>query len=478
MHRLIPDFAAARVLVVGDAILDRYWTGHADRISPEAPVAVVRIETKEDGVGGAANVAANIVALGGHAILVTPMAPDEEGLILTQRLQALGIDTRPVAAPDHRTVTKIRILARHQQILRLDEEDPAPLIPHAAVEAAFRTALPEARVVIFSDYGKGTLLHMEPLLAAARAAQKYVVVDPKGRDFARYAGADLLTPNLTEFEAVVGPCPDDETLAEKGQALCQRFGFGALLVTRSERGMTLFRPRLPPLHLPTRALDVFDATGAGDTVCAVLGLSLAAGHDLPHATGLANTAAGIAVGKLGAAAVTPAELLLALGSRFGDHFGIVTEATLLTELSMARLRGEQIVMTNGCFDLLHAGHVAYLAEARALGQRLVVAVNDDDSVRRLKGASRPLIPLAERMAVLAALGCVDWVVPFATDTPAELIANAAPDVLVKGGDYAPADIAGGEQVLKAGGEVLVLPFREGCSTSQIIDRVINGRQIP
>jgi D-beta-D-heptose 7-phosphate kinase/D-beta-D-heptose 1-phosphate adenosyltransferase len=471
MHRSIPDFAHARVLVVGDPILDRYWTGTTERISPEAPVPVVRIEAAEDRVGGAANVAANIVALGGQATLIAPAAADAEGALLAALLAGLGIEALLVPAPGYRTITKLRVLARHQQIIRLDHEDPRPTLPHGAIAEAVRAALAVHPVVVFSDYAKGTLAEIPALLALSRAAGGFSVVDPKGHDFERYAGADLLTPNLKELETVVGRCPDEASLVERGLALCQRLGLQALLITRGEAGMSLLRPAAAPLHLPARARDVFDVTGAGDTVCAVLALALAAGQDLPHAVGLANTAAGIVVGKLGAASVRPEELLAALEERVGEHLGVVDEATLLDEIAQARLQGERICFTNGCFDVLHAGHVAYLKAARALGHRLVVAVNDDASVARLKGEGRPINPLAERMEVLAALACVDWVVPFATDTPAPLIGRCLPDCLVKGGDYAPHQIAGADTVRAHGGEVLVLPFRAGCSTTGILHRL-------
>ncbi len=285
----------------------------------------------------------------------------------------------------------------------------------------------------------------------------------------------MLTPNRGEFEAVVGPCHSEEEFCEKGEALRRTLALHALLITRSEQGMTLLQEGRAPLHLPAQAREVFDVTGAGDTVIAVLAAALAAGQDWSEATALANLAAGIVVGKLGAASVTVPELrqvIRQLGADDpGARYGVVDEDELLRQVAQAHALGERIVMTNGCFDLLHAGHVAYLEHARALGDRLIVAVNDDDSVRRLKGAQRPINALSQRMAVLAALRSVDWVVPFGEDTPERLICRLLPDLLVKGGDYHPDDIAGAQCVRAQGGEVRVLGFEAGCSTSEIVARI-------
>ncbi|RMD80338.1 MAG: bifunctional D-glycero-beta-D-manno-heptose-7-phosphate kinase/D-glycero-beta-D-manno-heptose 1-phosphate adenylyltransferase HldE, partial [Gammaproteobacteria bacterium] len=365
------------------------------------------------------------------------------------------------------------VLSRHQQLLRLDFEDGLAGLPGEGLLAAFREALPGAAVVVLSDYAKGTLREAPRLIAEARAAGRPVLVDPKGRDFGRYRGATLLTPNLAELEAAAGPCPDEATLARRAAEVLEACALEGLLVTRGERGMSLFRPGREPLHLAARAREVYDVTGAGDTVVGVLAAALAAGAPLERAVALANAAAGLVVARLGTAAVGPAELAAALGGEAAEgglRRGVLEEEALLAELARARARGERIVMTNGCFDLLHAGHVAYLQEARALGDRLVVAVNDDASVARLKGPGRPIVPLAQRMAVLAALEAVDWVVPFAEDTPERLIRRILPEVLVKGGDYRPEQVAGGAAVTAAGGRVAILPYREGLSTTALVRR--------
>jgi D-beta-D-heptose 7-phosphate kinase/D-beta-D-heptose 1-phosphate adenosyltransferase len=310
------------------------------------------------------------------------------------------------------------------------------------------------------------------LIDAACAAGKPVIVDPKGVDFSRYKGATLITPNLAEFEAVVGHCPSDDDIEKRGSALCDELMLDAILITRSERGMSLLARNYPPMHMPTRAREVFDVTGAGDTVVATLGAAIAGGVPLPEAVILANTAAGITVSKLGTATVTPHELQRALHRESAVYSsGIFDEAGLQAQMFSARSQGESIVMTNGCFDILHPGHIDYLEKARDLGDRLIVAVNDDASVQRLKGCGRPINSVKNRMRVLAALKCVDWVVPFSEDTPERLYSKLLPDFLVKGGDYTESQVAGGESVKAAGGKVAIIDFLPGYSTTGIIDHI-------
>ncbi|MDP3859314.1 MAG: bifunctional D-glycero-beta-D-manno-heptose-7-phosphate kinase/D-glycero-beta-D-manno-heptose 1-phosphate adenylyltransferase HldE [Stagnimonas sp.] len=466
----LPDFAAARVLVAGDVMLDRYWSGSTSRISPEAPVPVVRVRGDESRPGGAANVALNLAALGVQASVLGVVGDDEAARTLAKALAERGVQAElmPGSAP---TITKLRVMSRNQQLLRLDfEEALAPAHDAGAFAARLRARLPAVDVLVLSDYGKGTLSGVAELVAAARAAGKPVLVDPKGRDWTRYAGATLLTPNTGELEAVVGPCPDTATLVAKGERLRDELGLKALLVTRSENGMSLLEAGRAPLHLPTQAREVFDVTGAGDTVIATLAGALAAGSSVAVACRLANAAAGLVVGKLGTATVSREELERAVNPQRGAIDGVLDEAELLARVTQARQQGRRLVMTNGCFDILHVGHVRYLQAARALGDLLIVAVNTDDSVRRLKGPTRPLNSCADRMALLAALQCVDWVVPFAEDTPARLIEAVLPDVLVKGGDYRVEQIAGHEAVLANGGEVRLLTFHDGYSTSKLIER--------
>ncbi|MCP1328026.1 bifunctional D-glycero-beta-D-manno-heptose-7-phosphate kinase/D-glycero-beta-D-manno-heptose 1-phosphate adenylyltransferase HldE, partial [Halomonas sp. 707D4] len=399
----------ARVLVVGDVMLDRYWHGSTSRISPEAPVPVVRVDGADDRPGGAANVALNIAALGARVALAGVVGDDEHAALLKEQLDTANVSTHFQVSPGVPTITKLRVMSRNQQLLRLDFEQSLAGVETDELLAQVEAALLEADVMILSDYGKGTLNQVERLIEMAKARGKRVLIDPKGVDFTKYRGASLITPNLAEFEAVAGVCDSDEALEQRGEALRAELALDALLITRSEKGMTLIREHHAALHLPTRAQEVFDVTGAGDTVIALLGLALAAKSPLPDAMMLANLGAGLVVAKPGTATLTLEELSRA---QYGDkpaEFGVTEATALVAAVRAAQRRGERVVMTNGCFDILHAGHVTYLEQARRLGDRLVVAVNDDASIRRLKGEKRPINPLARRMQVLAGLGAVDWV---------------------------------------------------------------------
>ncbi|MBY6187614.1 bifunctional D-glycero-beta-D-manno-heptose-7-phosphate kinase/D-glycero-beta-D-manno-heptose 1-phosphate adenylyltransferase HldE [Marinobacter hydrocarbonoclasticus] len=466
----LPDFSQARVLVAGDVMLDRYWVGPADRVSPEAPVPVVQVTECDDRAGGAANVALNVAALGGQCALLGLVGEDNAATALMASVEAGGVDAHFIRVPEHATTTKLRVISRDQQLIRLDFGDQFP--PEPALSEATVSRLSGSQVLVLSDYAKGALAEPAELIRAARAEGIMVLVDPKGTDFSKYAGASLLTPNMVEFQAVVGPVKDDEELERKGQELLQALALDALLITRSKKGMTLLRPDAPALHLPTMAREVYDVTGAGDTVISTLAVSLAAGSDLPQACALANAAASVVVAKLGTSTVSAVELGAMVASMHDSSgFGVLSEGQLSKAVGDAKARGERVVMTNGCFDILHAGHVGYLEQAKRLGDRLIVAVNDDDSVRRLKGASRPVNGTEQRMRVLAALGAVDWVVPFSEDTPQRLIGAILPDLLVKGGDYQVEEIAGHREVLANGGEVRILDFEAGLSTSAIINAI-------
>ncbi|EHB56268.1 Bifunctional protein hldE [Mycolicibacterium rhodesiae JS60] len=464
----IPDFQEARVLVVGDLMLDRYWHGDTSRISPEAPVPVVLVNGVEERAGGAGNVALNICDLGGRAAAIGLTGDDEAANALAKCLTGGGVECHFERLSGYPTVTKLRVLSHNQQLIRLDFENGFPGHDPRGLIARFRDNLDGCNAAILSDYGKGTLDCATELIGLARAAGKAVVVDPKGTDFSRYRGATVITPNTSEFEAVVGKCAHVDDLVRKGEALRRELELKALLITRSEKGMTLLRADHPPLHLPTKAREVYDVTGAGDTVVSVLAAGLGAGMDMAEATALANIAGGIVVGKVGTATVSVRELIHALREHEPPEVGVVDEERLVDLVREAQARGETVVMTNGCFDILHVGHVTYLEQAAKLGARLVVAVNDDASVSRLKGPDRPVNTMALRMRMLAALGFVDWVVPFYEDTPARLICRVQPDKLVKGGDNDPANIPGGDCVREAGGEVLVLDYVEDLSTSAII----------
>ncbi len=471
----LPPFARGRVLVVGDVMLDRYLYGEVTRISPEAPVPVVRVVRTEERPGGAANVALNIAALQGQVSLLGLVGDDTAADSLFAKLAQCSITVHVRRIANTATITKSRVIGLQQQLLRLDVEHMIANEQIDVLHAPFLAGLAQTDVVVLSDYNKGTLSGAWQWIALARKAGVPVLVDPKCRDFSLYRGATVLTPNRKEFEAVVGPYQDEHDMVQRGYALIHEFELEALLITRGSEGMTLLQRDAEPLHLPARTREVFDVTGAGDTVIGVMAAALAVGESLPQATRLANLAAGIVVTKLGVATVNQAELMQEISQDTMEHSGasgVLSQTQLQSVVRQAKLRGERVVMTNGCFDVLHAGHVAYLTEAKALGDRLIVAVNEDATVRALKGAGRPINTLKQRMAVLAGLRAVDWVVPFGELTPERLIHDIEPDVLVKGGDYANiADIAGAAHVLARGGEVKLLQFLPNCSTTLLVERI-------
>lgn len=467
----LPHFNLAQVLVAGDVMLDRYWHGSTSRISPEAPVPIVNIKNNDERPGGAANVALNIAALGAKATLIGATGDDDHARTLQTSLSAVGVDCDFQVSTDRPTITKLRIISQSQQLIRLDFEESFLAADVNEFPARLKGQLQQAGALILSDYGKGTLQEPQKLIALARAAGVPVLVDPKGSDFTKYRGATIITPNLKEFEQVVGHCKTEQQLVERGIALLRELSLDALLITRSEHGMTLLRDGEPELHLPARAREVYDVTGAGDTVISVLATTLAAGGDLPQAVALANLAAGLVVAKLGTATVSVAELRRAMQREQGSERGVMSVEQLVMAIDDARAHGEKVVFTNGCFDIIHAGHIGYLAEAGALGDRLIVGVNSDESVSRLKGPGRPINPVDRRMTVLAGLSAVDWVVSFAEDTPEELLRQVQPDVLVKGGDYRIDEIVGADQVLARGGEVKVLSFLDEVSTTAIVEKI-------
>ena len=471
----IPPYENARVVVYGDLMLDRYWYGQAERISPEAPVPVVNVSNSESHPGGAANVALNVRALGASVVLIGLVGDDEEARELESLLAAHSIDCHFHRVSHYSTVAKLRVLVQNQQLLRLDFEKRVKNYHDKPLMLRYREALSNAQVVVLSDYAKGALNsnNISILIKGARDKGLPVLVDPKATDFICYEGATLLTPNLREFEAIMGRCQTEQETELKARVFIQRHHFEAVLITRGKHGMLLIQKDKPAINLATHAREVYDVTGAGDTVISVIAASLAAGCDLVQAVTLANLAAGLAVRKLGAATVTVPELRRALYQITGSQIsgGILTEKELLLAVADAHANGETVVMTNGCFDVLHPGHVYYLEAAKVMGHRLIVAVNDDQSVARLKGEKRPINTLRVRMAVLAALRAVDWVVSFSEDTPACLVEKVLPDILVKGSDYQLDEIAGADAVIKNGGQILTIPLKEGFSTLQLIEKV-------
>ena len=467
----MPQFQHARLLVIGDVMLDRYWHGEASRVSPEAPVPVVKVGNREDRPGGAGNVALNMAALGSAVRLVGIVGNDETGLELLSRLNAAGVYCDFLQSADKPTITKLRVIGQHQQLIRLDFEQEFEAADIIGLQGKVKSLIGDSQVMVLSDYGKGALQETANLIELGRSKDSPIIVDPKGTNFEKYRGATLLTPNLSEFEAVAGYSNNEEEFVNKGLRLVKDLNLEAILITRGEHGMTLIRPDSPELHLPARAQEVFDVTGAGDTVISVLAAAIAAGDGLAGATALANLAAGLVVGKLGTAAISGPELRRAVLDELDFGRGVMTAEQLRIAVQDAKAHDEKIVFTNGCFDIVHAGHVGYLAKAKQLGDRLIVAINDDESAHRLKGPGRPINPVERRMAVLAGLEAVDWVVSFSEDTPEPLLEFLQPEILVKGGDYTMDEVVGGDYVNSYGGEVRVLEFLDDCSTSAIMEKM-------
>jgi D-beta-D-heptose 7-phosphate kinase/D-beta-D-heptose 1-phosphate adenosyltransferase len=477
---LFPSAADRPIAVVGDVMLDRFLYGDAERISPEAPVAVLRHRQTRSMLGGAGNVARNIAALGGQAVLVGLRGRDVAGTQLTGLIAAQGgLTDRMIESPSRPTISKTRVIAGNQQVVRVDDEVTAPpdTAENATLAETLTTVLPGCAALILSDYGKGVLTRplIEAAIAVARAQNIPVLADPKSDDFTHYAGADLITPNARELaRATHLPTATEAEVVTAVRAVMANVRFPAVLCTRAEKGMTLVTAEGCVTSVSAEAREVFDVSGAGDTVIATLALVLAAGHPLPEAMPIANAAAGIVVGKLGTATVTAEELARVLHAQ--DKTGL-TEGVLLDTESAQRLvldwrdHGLRVGFANGCFDILHASHVALLTAAGRRCDRLIVALNTDESVARLKEPLRLINTLADRAAVIAALGVVDGVVAaFADDTPLELIRALVPDVLVKGADYTLDRVVGADTVQAGGGEIALIDLVPGRSTTAILAR--------
>jgi len=474
------------ILIIGDVMLDQYLSGTVSRISPEAPVPIVKIQKESFVPGGAANVALNIASMNHTACLMGVIGEDLNGQKLEDFLAQKKIQTYFLKT-NLPTITKTRIVSQshHQQMLRIDHEESFINLNKKDLLDYLDLNLKNYSVLILSDYGKGTLSNPQDLIQKAKKLNIPVLIDPKGSDFTKYKDASVITPNYSEFISIVGPCDSEEILVSKAKQLLINLNLEALLITRSADGMSLITKNNPNLiSIPTEAQEVFDVTGAGDTVIAIFALALSCGHDYVSAMKMANTAAGIVVAKLGAACVTPQELAQALHQKINlenlknqnikspGKNNILTQEQAQKIIKKSQDLDEKIVFTNGCFDLLHSGHLTYLKEAKDLGDRLIVAVNSDRSIQKLKGPSRPIIPLEERMEMLAALSCVDWVVSFDEDTPEKLLAELQPDILVKGGDYSSKEQIVGHQIVEAyGGEVKLLSLKPGFSTSNIIKKI-------
>jgi D-beta-D-heptose 7-phosphate kinase/D-beta-D-heptose 1-phosphate adenosyltransferase len=482
LNLLEGGFSHLKLLVIGDIMLDRYIHGDVDRISPEAPVPVLRHARRYERAGGAANVAMNLAGLGCQTLLSGFWGSDSEQAELAAILERANIDTVGVVSTSLPTISKTRIVGRTQQLIRLDIEsrEAPPVAELQRLQDRATGLVTKVHAVVLSDYAKGALSTdlCEAVIRAARAAGIPVLADPKTPDFSKYTGATTVCPNLGELSAATGiPAHSTEQLLAAGQALVTEHDLKFLTVTMSEKGISVLRPASADstgiYHSPARAREVFDVSGAGDTVIASLAASLAGGLRVETAVELANLAAGIVVSKVGTVPIAAHELIAVLTPSSG-----VTAGEKILDLERIKLRvaewrasGETIVFTNGCFDLLHVGHITLLEDCRRFGSKLVLGLNADASVCRLKGPSRPIVSERERARVMAALAAVDAVVLFEEDTPLELIRALKPDVLVKGGDYTIETVVGHEDVIATGGRVEIVPTVAGFSTTNIVKKL-------
>src|SRR5215469_1319170 len=482
LNLLEGGFSRLKVLVVGDIMLDRYIHGEVERISPEAPVPVIRHAQRYERAGGAANVAMNLAGLGCKAVLAGFWGDDTEQGELATILERAGIDTVGVVSSSRPTISKTRIVGRMQQLLRLDIEsqEAPPQVEADRLRERATELVSKVNAVILSDYAKGALTGelCESVIRAARAVGVPVLVDPKTKDFSKYNGATTVCPNLGELSAATGvPAHETEALLDAAQTLLAEHDFEYLTVTMSEKGITLLQ-RDGRYHSPARAREVFDVSGAGDTVIATLAASLAGGLKVETAVEVANLAAGIVVGKIGTVPIAQHELIAALTPSTGLTAGekILDLERVKRRVAEWRASGETIVFTNGCFDLLHVGHLKLLEDCRRFGTKLVLGLNTDASVCRLKGPTRPIVGERERARVMAALAAVDAVVLFEEDTPLELIRALRPNVLVKGGDDTIETVVGHEEVIASGGRVEIVPKVEGFSATNIVKKLTASQE--
>jgi D-beta-D-heptose 7-phosphate kinase/D-beta-D-heptose 1-phosphate adenosyltransferase len=479
----ISKFDRCNILVVGDLMVDEYLWGDVERISPEAPVQVVTIKDEDFSLGGSGNVVSNVVALGAKVSAVGVIGTGTDGQLLLNKLNELGVDIAGIFQDSNRPTTrKTRIIASNQHVLRIDRETKESISEPAfeAIAKYLEDKIPDVDVVLISDYGKGLITEalMARLIAAAQKHKKITIADPKGLDFSKYSGVSLITPNKKEAALASGiEVVDETTLIEAGNKILQRVGIDKLLITCGKDGMVLFDRNKAPYNIRAETRQVYDVSGAGDTVLAVLGLSVASGISFEDGAVLANTSAGIVVGKVGTATVSRQELSSAL-----KHDDISLKHKDLSELPVLiqdmKKKGKRLVMTNGCFDLLHAGHIMLFSASKKLGDVLIVAIDDDDSVRDLKGKGRPVISARERVRVISALDTVDYVVVFSSQELSKLIEIIRPDVLTKGSNYTSEEVFGRELVEQLGGRVVLIPVTEKISSTRIINNIRNSETAP
>ena len=474
----ISRFGGRHVLVIGDLMIDEYLWGEVDRISPEAPVQVVSVVRDTRTLGGAGNVVNNLVALGAQVAMAGVIGAGNHASVLLEMFKDLNVDTTGlVHDPTRRTTRKTRIIAGHQHVLRVDRETRQEISRvHVDRLVEFvKDRIHEFNIILLSDYGKGLLSEalVQQVLDAAKQDKRPVIIDPKGLNFKKYAGAVAITPNKREASLASGiEIVDDESLMAAGQKLLRGIPVQKVLMTCGKDGMVLFENGKEPYRIKAEARQVFDVSGAGDTVLAVLGLGLASGGPFRQAAALANVAAGIVVGKVGTATVSTDELRIGLEPSVG---GLAVKQKTVSDLALLvdhlRAEGKSIVMTNGCFDLLHIGHIRLLSASKKMGDVLVVAIDDDESVRVLKGEGRPIIGAQERLRIISALDCVDYVTLFSTNELKDVIEAIRPDILTKGSNYTTETVLGHDIVERSGGRIALIPITEAVSSTRIINRI-------
>jgi D-beta-D-heptose 7-phosphate kinase/D-beta-D-heptose 1-phosphate adenosyltransferase len=455
-------------------MLDSYLVGNSTRISPEAPVPVLLVSGNEFRVGGAGNVALNVAALGAATTIVSLVGKDKNASILRQMLVSGGVCADILECDGRETIVKMRVVSKRHQLIRIDYEGDYRDADAERVLLYIKRNIIKYNVLILSDYAKGSLRHVKEIIQVALSQGVDVLIDPKGYDYNRYKGATVITPNVHEFEEVCGKSLNNDEMAEKALRLIEELDVSAVLITKGDRGMTLVQRSGYVQHYPTLAREVYDVTGAGDTVIATIAAALGSGCELTKAVELSNAAAGVVVGKFGTATVNLAELRNFYARLTGSGYTkkiIESLHNMVDIVHEIQRRGEKVVVTNGCFDILHPGHVDYLEKARRLGDCLVVLVNDDESVSRLKGVERPINHLRHRQIMLASLECIDYVFHFSELTPENTLLQLEPDILVKGSDYEVNEISGGDHVIATGGRVEIIPLLEGYSSSSIIEKI-------
>lgn len=474
----ISKFSASNILVVGDLMIDEYLWGEVDRISPEAPVQVVSVKQEGYTLGGAGNVINNIIALGATVSAVGVIGTGPHGGLLLEKFHDLNVQTDGIIQePDRPTTQKTRIIAANQHVLRIDRETRNSVsdLTFEKIIRSITEKMPGVDLVLISDYGKGLITRslIEKIVTIAEKHDKAVIADPKGLDFSKYSGVSLITPNKKEAAIATGiEIFNSSTLEKAGKKIINTTGINNVLITCGKEGMVLFRKDTLPSKVTAKARQVYDVSGAGDTVIAVMGLALASGASFKTGMAIANTAAGIVVGKVGTATVSLKELESALNpliDGFTLKYKHLSELGLL--IKQLKQQGRRVVLTNGCFDLLHAGHILLFSASKQLGDVLIVAIDDDESVQKLKGPMRPVIGAKERVRILSALDTVDYVVVFASDDLEKLIEIIQPDILTKGSNYSSDKVFGRKLVEKHGGRVVLIPVTEKISSTRIINNI-------